>query len=138
MIRDIRFWLALAAGPAAVWGLSWLPGLSWSPGWPPGSWQWPVLAILVYPPLEETVFRGGVQPWLAVRTVRRWGPLSAANVGTSLLFSVAHLPFQPPWWAAAVLLPSLVFGYFRERHDGLAAPITLHAAYNASYVLLLS
>lgn len=138
ILRDPLFWAAFAAGPLACAGLALLPGVAWSPGLPSGPVLWPLLAVFVYPPLEEIVFRGGLQPWLAVRWRRRWGPLTAANLGTSAVFTGLHFVFHPPLWAAAVLAPSLVYGYFRERHDALAAPIALHAAYNAVYLLLLA
>lgn len=138
LIRDPLFWAALAAGPAACAALALLPWVPWSPGLPAGPLLWPVLAVLVYPPLEEYVFRGGLQPWLAGRWHRHWGALTAANLGASAAFAGLHFLFHPPLWAAGVLVPSLVFGYFRERHGGLTAPIALHASYNAVYLLLLA
>lgn len=134
--RDPVFVVALAAGPAAALVLAALPGLVLAPGL-----HYPLpalaLAILVYPPLEEWVFRGELQPALARRLPARLGPLSAANGLTSLAFAALHLLAHPPAWAAAVFLPSLVFGFMRERSGGLAQPITLHLTYNASYFLLL-
>ena len=138
LIRDGRLWAALAAGPLVCPLLALLPGVAWAPALPdPGS-LWPWLAVLVYPPLEEAVFRGGLQPWLARRWRWRLGPVSAANLATSLVFAALHLFYPPPLWAAGVLVPSLVFGHFRERYHGLTAPILLHAWYNASYMVLLS
>jgi membrane protease YdiL (CAAX protease family) len=133
LIRDPLFWAALAAGPAVCAGLALLPWVPWSPGLPTGPLLWAVWAGLVYPPLEEYVFRGGLQPWLAGRWAQSWGPLTVANLGTSAAFTGLHFFFHPPLWAAGVFAPSLVFGYFRERHDGLAAPILLRASYNAAY-----
>lgn len=94
---------------------------------------------LLYPLLEELAFRGALQSWLLERGFSRVliPGVSAANVLTSLAFSLAHLYNQPPLWAAATFLPSLVFGYFRERSDGLAAPIILHAWYNLGFILLV-
>lgn len=135
--RDPLFWLALAAGPAGCLLLAMLPGVQLLPGLP-ASWLAPLLAVAVYPPVEEWLFRGELQPWLAERLRAAAGPLTAANAATSAVFAGLHLIFHPPAWAAAVLLPSLVFGYFRERSGGLAAPITLHAGYNAAYFLLLA
>lgn len=134
--RDRRFYAALAAGLAATVVLAALPALAWAPGlhYPPAVL---LLVILVYPPLEEWVFRGCLQPALASRLPAIRGPLSLANAVTSLAFAGFHLVAHPPLWAAAVFLPSLVFGYFRERSAGLLAPVVLHAGYNASYFLLL-
>jgi len=87
--------------------------------------------------LEEVVFRGGLQPWIAEHLPQAYGPLSLANLFTSLVFCALHFFYHPPLWAVGVLIPSLVFGYFRERHNNLISPIMLHALYNASYYLLL-
>lgn len=133
--RDARFALALAAGPVV-----WIALGTWL-GWgAPTVWRnhlgdllW--LGLLL-PALEELAFRGGIQDFLGRRTSRRWGPLSAANLGTSALFAALHGWSHPPLWAAAVVPPSLVFGYFRERCACLRAPIALHAFYNSGYFLL--
>jgi hypothetical protein len=99
----------------------------------PGTFLYLAVAL---PILEEAAFRGLVQEGLARLWQRRWGPLTAANAGQAGLFAALHLIAQPPLWAASVLLPALVFGFFRERHDGLASPIALHAFYNAGFFLL--
>ena len=93
--------------------------------------------VLLYPYVEEIVFRGLIQPFLAKRLSQRWSVFSVANVLTSLLFVVVHLINHPPLWALAVFFPSLVFGYSQERYNHLVAPIILHCSYNAGYFLLL-
>lgn len=96
-----------------------------------------MLLVLVYPVLEELVFRGLVQGWLLARLPgRSVGPVSAANLVTSGLFAAMHLFFRHPLWAAGALVPSLVFGHFRERHRTVITPIALHCWYNAGYFLL--
>jgi len=146
---DPLFWLAAAAGPVAWAGLRlWLaPGTL--PAWPPALWSAsPVrfaLAVAVYPVLEEIVFRGFLQPWIAERlpaaagfggtAIRR---AAAANVVTSAAFAAAHLYGHPWGWALATFFPSLVFGFFRDRHGGLSAPIALHVLYNAGYFALVA
>lgn len=129
---------ALAAGPLACLALAQLPGVNVHLGWPLAQWPVLLLAVVVYPIVEEIVFRGGLQPGLARRLPVVAGPLTLANVLTSVVFCALHFIFHPPLWAAGVFLPSLVFGYFRERHNGLAAPIVMHVVYNASYFLLLA
>lgn len=136
-IQDWRLWLALAAGPV-VWcvlALTTHPGFH--PGWPlVRPWVFVILS-LVYPVLEEIVFRGLLQDWLATRFRHRaFHGLSAANVVTSLVFAALHFLYHPPLYAALVFFPSLVFGYFRERHDTLATPIALHVWYNAGYFFI--
>lgn len=92
----------------------------------------------VWPALEETVFRGLIQGWLLEQPWgwKGLGGISVANGITSLLFAALHLVAHPLLWAAAVSIPSLIFGYFRERHGRLASPIALHCLYNAGYFLL--
>ncbi|MEE9319765.1 MAG: JDVT-CTERM system glutamic-type intramembrane protease [Granulosicoccus sp.] len=133
--RDIPFWLAVACGP-----VSWL--LLWFSDTPRAAIHVPVTALLIasliYPVLEEFVFRGGLQPALLARPVfrKRVGPVSLANVLTSIAFAAAHLLRQPPLWAALVLLPSLVFGWSRERYDSIVPPTLLHMFYNAGFIWL--
>ncbi len=93
--------------------------------------------VLLYPIIEEIIFRGFIQPFLAQHLQQRWSIFSLANVLTSLLFVLAHFINHPPVWAVAVLIPSLVFGYIQERTNNLAAPIALHCTYNAGFFLLL-
>ena len=90
--------------------------------------------VLVYPVLEELVFRGLVQGELRRRLPSSPATsVSLANLLTSILFVVTHLLYHPPLWAAAVFLPSLVFGYLRDRYGSLLPPILLHVFYNAGY-----
>jgi len=138
VLRDWQFWTAMAAGPL-VWLLLYL----WLDVRPELAWPFAdplrfALLVAVYPILEEIIFRGLLQGWLLRRLAVRLGPLSAANALTSLVFCLAHLLFRGPFVALAVLAPSLVFGYFRERHRGLAAPIALHCWYNAGYFWLFA
>ena len=39
---------------------------------------------------------------------------------------------------AAVIVPSLIFGYFRDRHGNIHAAVVLHVFYNAGYLWLFS
>lgn len=112
---------------------------------PDSDWKWPfnaplffILPVFIYPVVEEIIFRGYLQPFLATRFASRYGPLTQANVLTSLLFAGMHLLNQPPVWALLVFFPSLVFGYFKDRHNNLLAPILLHGFYNAGFIWLFS
>ena len=130
---DPRFGLALLAGAAFWLALVWLGE--------PGPLQGPaaLLSLVVLQPLgEELLFRGLLQGRLAARP---WGRrsflgLSRANWVASLLFTALHFIGHPPLWAAGVLLPALLFGYFRDRHDSVLPAIALHVFYNAGYFLL--
>lgn len=136
--RDLRFWLALGAA-LPFWGV--LLALAPSGGIHP---QWPLhtplaflLPALVYPVAEEIIFRGALQEWLGDHLpARPVGPISLANLVTSVVFTAAHFIHHPPLWATLVFVPSLVFGYFKDRTGGLQAPIVLHVFYNAGYFWL--
>jgi len=117
----------------------------------PGVWLWVVQAVLVYPVLEEIVFRGALQGWLLQR-FKRTGSSAEANPGqlrhrllhlvslpnllTTIAFTALHFIHQPPLWAALVFFPSLVFGWAREYSGALWLPILLHVWYNAGFYLL--
>ena len=139
LLKDPLFGIALAAGP-----ISWLvlffilhPSLQW--GWPLVAPLAFLLPVLVYPVLEEIVFRGLLQELLHEYVSDRFlGPLSIANLLTSLVFTGLHFVYHPPLWAALVFFPSLVFGFFKDRTQSLAAPIVLHVFYNAGFLWLFA
>jgi hypothetical protein len=97
-----------------------------------------LVLVLLQPLLEELLFRGLIQGKLLARTwgKRQFAGFTLANLATSLLFTALHFASHPPLWAAGVLLPSMLFGYFRDRHDSLYPAIALHVFYNAGYFLL--
>ncbi len=132
---DSHFGLALAAGPL-FWGALWLGGAPLQLEWVSAHLHLFVLFCLIYPLVEEWVFRGVLQEVIARRLSWRLGILSGANLLASAGFVAAHLPGHPPLWAVSALFPSLVFGYFKERHGTLLAPFALHAFYNAGYFIL--
>lgn len=96
-----------------------------------------VKALLLAPVLEELVFRGGVQSLLD-RTAAGRGLIApgvtVGNVLTSALFAAAHLWVAPPALAAAIFLPSLIFGRLRQLYSSLLPAMLVHAAYNACYL----
>jgi membrane protease YdiL (CAAX protease family) len=134
LYRDPLFYVALLAG-VGFWVGLWL----YVPVQPMAPGQVLTLAFVVlvvgYPGLEEVVFGGCLQGQLSRQAwgQRRWYGITAANGCTSLLFALAHGWSHPPLWAAAVLLPSLVFGYFRDRYTSIYPGMVLHAFYNAGY-----
>ena len=94
------------------------------------------LVVLAYPVLEEIVFRGAIQSALLRKPALRQSiaGISIACVIASALFAAAHLLSQPVGWAAMILIPSLVFGWARDRHKTLYSPIVLHMSYNAGFI----
>lgn len=95
-----------------------------------------LLSVAVYPILEEIVFRGAIQGALLNRGnfYKSFLGISIACLITSLLFAASHLLRQPPLWAALIFVPSIVFGWARERHKSLFSPIALHMSYNAGFI----
>ncbi len=135
--RDTLFSIALLAG-----GLFWL-GLwlfsSIQPLKVTEIWSWVFLSLVLWHPvLEELLFRGILQGLLGSQS---WGQLTlggvtVANGITTLLFMFGHLLRHTPPWAIAVVVPSIIFGYFRDRYGSVYPSIALHSFYNAGYFLL--
>jgi len=131
---DKGFYAALAAGPL-VWlvvALLW-PRVESSPL----TVKLFLIAVLVYPVLEEIVFRGALQGWLlGFPRFSRYlvAPLTGANLITSVVFTLFHFINHHPLMASLVFFPSLVFGWARDRFGNLVAPVILHAFYNAGFL----
>ena len=137
--QDALFWLALAAGPACWLVLYLLLSPVLQLAWPLASPVVYLLPVLLYPVLEEIVFRGLIQELVHdYISTRGFGPLSIANLLTSVLFAGLHLFSQSPLWAALVFFPSLVFGFFKDRYRSLTVPIILHVFYNAGFLWLFA
>lgn len=101
---------------------------------PSGTLMALISLLVVQPIVEELVFRGALQGNLIVRGwTRRLGPVSSANLAATAAFAALHLLAQPPAWAIAVVVPSLVFGHLRERFASVLPSIALHAIYNAGF-----
>ena len=135
--KDRLFLGALAAGPAGA--LVWVALTGERAGDDGLLAPWPLLMlVVVYPVLEELAFRGLVQGLLLRPRWGRYraGPLSLANVLTTLAFAMSHWPRGSNLLALGVVPPGLIFGYFRERHDGLLSPVLLHGWYNLSVIAL--
>jgi membrane protease YdiL (CAAX protease family) len=117
--------LGLLAGPAMYLPSGWAAWMSF---------------VLVYPVVEELLFRGVLQGEALRLTMRggralRIGPVSWANVLVTLAFVAMHLIAQPLVWALAVTVPSLVFGHLRERFASVWPPMLVHVVYNAGFGL---
>jgi len=135
--RDRAYLAALLAGPLC-WAFLYLVGVPVNDN--KLALTSYVLIVLVYPVLEEVVFRGGLQALLLSKQFFKKSlfQLSLANVLTSTIFAAMHLIHQAPLSAAAVFIPSLVFGWAWERHRHLLSPILLHVFYNAGFVYLFA
>jgi len=97
----------------------------------------PIYAIFLYPIIEELVFRGLIQDYLHTKFAGTVAQLSLANILTTILFVLLHLVYHPILWALAVFIPSLIFGYFKDRANHVLPAIILHIFYNFGFFLLL-
>ncbi len=130
LLQDRHFWLALVAGIVTVWVLR-----ERLPVFPADvEFGWPLLVSLVLwqPLVEEILFRGILQGQL-INT--RWGArsyrgISVANIASSVAFAAIHMVNSPALLSLSVLVPSLLYGYFRDRFTSCIPAIVLHCAYN--------
>lgn len=90
--------------------------------------------ILVQPMLEELIFRGFLLSCLLRYAHTTTGRLAAIAV-QAFAFSLLHVVHHPPEWAALIVLPGLIFGWLRVRHDSVLPAIAMHSAYNGAYCL---
>lgn len=136
--RDGQFHLALLAGlPVLAFIYFFIPANTH--GVETGQWSYFIALVIWQPFWEELMFRGIIQgqvyrsPW----GQRGWLGISNANMVASLAFAGLHIAYHPDLWSVSVFIPSLVFGYFRERHDTLYSAIALHSIYNLGYLVVV-
>ncbi len=126
-LRDPWFYTALAAGIGA-----WLlPVVRKPPG---------VGTILALALAEEIIFRYGAQHALGQLLRKKTAlprfvlpGISPENIAISAVFCAMHLFSHSPVWAAAVFIPSLIFGILWDRHANVLPCWIVHAAYNLLY-----
>ncbi|HVP68525.1 MAG TPA: CPBP family intramembrane glutamic endopeptidase [Anaeromyxobacteraceae bacterium] len=99
-----------------------------------------VTQLLVVALPEEMFYRGYLQTGWARsapgRRVRVLGAdLGAGFLSTQLLFAAGHLVSLDPW-RLLTFFPALLFGWARERTNGLAAPVFVHAVSNLFLAVL--
>lgn len=131
LLTDGPFFIAVVAGLFVVWGMVQIAPQTAAPLLD-GAGRY-LLLLLIFPVLEEILFRGLLQGMVAQRLSGRLGPLSHANLIVSLLFALAHFYSHSAAWALGTVFPSLVFGYFRDRYQHVLPAVVLHVFYNASY-----
>jgi hypothetical protein len=132
LLQDWQFGAALIVAPV-VWILSgqFLPTTP-NIGWPLDSPDRFLILVVLYPIFEELAFRGWLQSTLYSHSFghRQLAGISFANLITSLIFTGLHFLYHSPLWATFVLIPSLLFGYFRDRYKSVKPAIILHIFYN--------
>ena len=136
IFRDGHFYLCLGLGPLVWWLIAYFQPMRDYWEVPQVAWYQVALIILVYPLLEEVVFRGLIQEFFTRKVRYQIAMLSGANLLTSLVFVAMHFIYSYWVWALLVFFPSLVFGYLKERHQSLVSPVIMHAFYNAGYFWL--
>ncbi len=141
ILRLVKDWQFGAAMLAALffWGALFLRlDAPPNPDWPLQAPMIFLLPAVVYPVLEEIVFRGALQGglWKTFLAGKALGPLSAPNILTAVVFGAVHLYSQAPLAALSIVIPGLIFGYFRDRYQHLLPCILLHIFYNAGFLIL--
>lgn len=97
-------------------------------------WQPLVLALLVYPLLEEVVFRFGLLRWADLRMT---APPWMTNGLVSMVFAASHAFSFSARHAAAVVAPSLLLGWLWQRYGSLVVCTAAHACMNGLYLFVL-
>jgi len=138
-LKDLRFWIALSAAPFfyLLYGLTFYEGEILSVSFI-DSYRQLLLLIIIYPILEELVFRGFLQSIfhrLFGGFVFFFG-LTLPNIITSVFFAFSHLINHDLIWSFAIFFPSLLFGYFRDKYDSTKPSIILHVSYNFGFYFL--
>lgn len=96
-----------------------------------------LFVVFIVPTIEELLFRGFLQNWLAKHLGRVWGIVFAALIFACFHFSISQ------GWGNLEILPSLFtlalfLGFIYFRQQSLAASIGLHATFNAINIALIS
>lgn len=92
-----------------------------------------VIVVFAAPIVEEVMYRGLVQESIGQLGVSRWTSI----VLTSIFFALMHLPVVEPHALVMLFVLSLGFGWMYEKTGRLAAPIAMHAAFNAGNLALV-
>lgn len=118
--------------------VAWLVASSGFMGFPEANKLMVYLSVLFWFPLfEELAFRGFIQGILSSRKLEgaQWLGISRANLLASIAFVGWHLLYQPAFFVLVLIVPSLVFGFFRDRYDSLVPSLMLHVGYNGFLLL---
>ena len=138
LFGDRAFLLCAVAGPLTWIIMAWavtVHSMSFGQIWSLGF----ASVVIWYPFWEELLFRGLLQGELIERGwIRPWVcGLSGSNILVSLLFTVSHLWSHTPIWAVLVFVPSLAFGYLRDRFGSTVPSILMHMWYNGGYFFFI-
>lgn len=139
MFRDRNFQSALMMGPVFCAGWFWVtqPELTFQHVVYP---QKLLFLVIIYPVIEEIVFRGVLQENFSqiTKKTRLTNKVSDANLFTSAIFACLHLFSHSLLWSLATFIPSVIFGYFKDKYNSIIPCVVLHLFYNLSYFSLFS
>ncbi|QQR79789.1 MAG: CPBP family intramembrane metalloprotease [Deltaproteobacteria bacterium] len=86
---------------------------------------------------EELFFRGYLQSFLKFRFDDQISFLKPLHLEatysiplSAIIFAASHSLIAFQWWHFSIFFPALVFGWLREKTNGLVAPILFHALSN--------
>jgi membrane protease YdiL (CAAX protease family) len=125
LILVIGLFYAVPPDPRAI-ANSQLEKIFGQPGWPLAILG--ILSVLIAPPVEEFIFRGGVLAALS----SRFSPLWAGAI-TTCLFMAVHFPEKisyPPGFIDVGLMAAAA-AWLRYRYGSIRPAILLHVLYNA-------
>ncbi len=127
-IKDIIFWIALLlAVPVRFLIIPEIPNSS------PFCRCFLFADLILLAFCEELLFRGFLMPVVAYKLKGKISVFSYSNISAAFVFSLFHLFAHSFFWSAAVFIPALVYGYFREKHDSILPAVVLHFFYNIVY-----
>lgn len=137
VLRDRFYWVTMVAAFLFCASYTLLLNKSIDVSWITIQPERLLLLVVIYPLLEEATFRGFLQGFLLRNKLCRlkWRGISAANIITSIVFSFAHILYHSTAWSLAVFIPSIIFGYFREKYGSIKPGIALHAIFNLIFYL---
>jgi len=135
---DVRFYIALILAPIVLTsGFLLYPDVL-----PSLAVTWSIFFIMVVwqPIIEELFFRGFLHGQLNRNHwfFKSFFGFTVTNLIVSVLFVCAHLFAQPLEWALAVFVPSLIFGWFRDRYSSIYPSVVLHSFYNAIFLIFVT
>ena len=127
-------------GAPVVWGgIVWIFGFGLDFGSFARSTFRTAAILLIFPVLEEIVFRGLIQDYLSNKT-KSWDSflgITWANWLTTLLFCATHLVTRSLLVASLVIVPSLLLGALRDRGFSIKALAAIHVYWNGGVYLLI-
>jgi uncharacterized protein len=104
-------------------------------GWHyPGLMRFLIFQIFLIALPEEFFFRGFIQSQMNRVFPARFKTLGFAWGWalplTAFIFALSHTLITFQWWHFSIFFPGLLFGFLREKTNGLIAPIIIHGISN--------